>query len=279
MVEGDESSTVGLLFIGDLFGHAGRKVLKSELPGLVEEFQVDFVVANGENLAGGRGVTAKLAQEMFQNGVDLLTSGNHFWDNREFIAEVASFPSVLRPANYAPSAPGVGYGIIEKRLKGFEKPVKLAVINLMGRVFFDIPLDCPFRTFDALYEKVREETSLILVDMHAEASSEKAAFGFYADGRASAVFGTHTHIQTADEHILEKGTAFMTDAGMSGSKKSIIGVEREPVLKRFLTGVPVRYSPASEDISLCGVVVRLNVVTGRACSVQRIHRPDVFVKG
>ncbi|PYV88933.1 MAG: TIGR00282 family metallophosphoesterase [Acidobacteria bacterium] len=257
-----------ILFIGDIFGRQGRTIVKERLPELVEKHRADLIIANGENAAAGFGITPQLAEELFEMGIDVITTGNHVWDKREifeyFQAENGDRNSmarrILRPANYPPSLPGAGL------YEGRKGDMAYAVINLQGRVFMAAN-DDPFRVADQLLEKVKAK--VVVVDLHAEASSEKIAFGWYLDGRVTAVLGTHTHVPTADERVLPKGTAYITDVGMSGPYESVIGVKKELVIQRFLTNMPARFEPATGDARLAGVVIECDEASGRASSIQR----------
>jgi len=227
------------LLIGDIIGRPGRNALKKFLPGLIEKYKIDFVVANAENAAGGFGLTPKVYNQLIKLKIDVLTSGNHIFDKKE-IFEIIEKENLLRPANYPPDAPGKGYGIFEKNSK------KVAVINLMGRVFMGIPLDCPFRRFDEIYEEIKNKVDYIIVDFHAEATSEKMAFGYYVDGRADIVFGTHSHVATADEKTLINGTVYITDVGLTGAYHSVIGMKIDEPIKKFLTGIGKRYEVSTK---------------------------------
>ncbi len=257
---------MNILFIGDTFGSAGRAAVKHHLKNLQEQFDVDLSILNCENAAAGFGITPKIADELFDWGIDVLTSGNHIWDKREIVPYLNKNPRILRPANYPPGNPGKGLTIL-KTNRGEDA----AVLNLQGRVFM-APTDDPFRTADAELAKIPPHIKVIFVDMHAEATSEKVAMGWYLDGRVSAVIGTHTHIPTADERILPKGTAYQTDAGMTGPFDSIVGVVKEEVLRRFLTQVHTRFEPASQDARLNGVLIDIDSATGKARKIERIHR-------
>lgn len=258
-----------LLFIGDVFGSPGRKIVREHVHHLVETNKVELLVINVENAAGGFGVTPAICEEFFELGADVLTTGNHVWDKKEIndylasgINNGSSARRLLRPANYPIDAPGAGF------YEGVTcSGVPYAVMNLQGRVFM-IHNDCPFRTADRLLEKTKAK--VILVDMHAEATSEKMAMGWYLDGRVTAVLGTHTHVPTADTRVLSKGTAYQTDVGMSGPYDSVIGVEKEQVLARFLNSMPNRFDAARGDVRLCGVLIDCDSNTGRANSIQRI---------
>ena len=260
--------TVRILYIGDIFGRPGRNIVKERLPGLVSEYAPDLILANGENAAAGFGITPKLVEELLALGIAVLTTGNHIWDKREifpYLAEHADGP-LLRPANYPPQVPGRGL-YVGKTTAGLD----FAVINLQGRVFMP-PIDCPFRTVDDLLEMIPETVKLRFVDMHAEATSEKLAMGWYLNGRVTAMVGTHTHVPTADVKVLPAGTAYVTDLGMTGPYESVIGVEKDTVIRKFLSQVPERFEVAKGDVRLCGVVVEADPLTGRAISIRRIDR-------
>ena len=257
---------MNILFIGDIVGSPGRKAIDKLLPGLKDELGIDFVIANAENASGGSGITSKVAAELFASGVDVLTSGDHIWKKSEIFQLINQEERILRPLNYPEGAPGRGANVF-KAANG----VKVGVINVNGRVFMDA-LDCPFKTALKACEELRRETKIIIVDVHAEATSEKVALGWYLDGNVSAIFGTHTHIQTADEKILPKGTAYLTDAGMTGPYNSVIGRNVEDVLTRFLSSIPVKFNVAEENIQLHGALVRIDEKTGSAVSILRIQK-------
>jgi len=260
---------VNILFVGDVFGSAGRHIVREHLPHVLESNAVDLLVINGENAAGGFGITPSIAEELFDLGAHVITTGNHIWDKKE-IFEYMTVPAgshvrgrrVLRPANYAVGTPG--FGVYEGEL-GNGQPY--AVINLQGRVFMS-SCDDPFRKADELLSKITAK--VILLDLHGEATSEKVALGWYLDGRITALLGTHTHIPTADERILPLGTAYQTDVGMSGPYDSVIGVEKELVLARFLTGMPGKFEPARGNPKMCAALISCDGVTGRAHRIQRI---------
>lgn len=252
-----------VFFIGDVIGRPGRKAISRILPGFKKKEKIDFVLANGENAAGGVGLTAKVAEELFSCGIDIITSGNHIWDKKDILSLISKEERVLRPANYPPGVIGFGSGVISRGGK------KLGVINLSGRVFMK-ELDCPFRTSLREIENLKNMVDALIVDMHAEATSEKIAMGWYLDGRVSAVIGTHTHVQTADERILPNGTAYITDIGMTGSMDSVIGVKKEIILERFLKQVPVHLEVAKQDVVLQGAVIEIDGDTARAISISRI---------
>lgn len=258
---------VKLLFLGDVVGKPGRQALSFELHRLVDRYMVDLVIANGENAAGGFGITEETAKDLFGCGIHLLTSGNHIWDKKDALAYIKGETRLVRPANYPEGTPGQGSAIV--RTAG---GVKIAVLNLEGRVFMN-NLDCPFRVADREIERLAAETSIIFVDFHAEATSEKAALGHYLDGRVSAVIGTHTHVQTADEKVLPGGTAYMTDAGMCGAFDSVIGVRKEEAIERFLTQLPTKFEVAKKNFRLNAVVVEVDEFSGKAVGIERISLP------
>jgi len=255
---------LNILFIGDIVGRAGRLALASRLNRLIDLNNVDLVVANGENAAAGFGLTPDIARELFDLGVDVITSGNHIWDKKEIYPWLDSQPKLLRPANYPDGAPGRGAGIFTTNAG-----TKVGVLNLEGRVFMNA-LECPFRKADVLVEELRRQTPVILVDFHAEATSEKVALGHYLDGRVSIVVGTHTHVQTADERVLPGGTAYISDAGMTGSRDAVIGIRKELAIERFLTQLPVRFEVAKRDVVLCGALFTVDEEAGYATGVERI---------
>lgn len=254
-----------ILFIGDIVGRPGRRVVRELLPGVVKEYGVDLVIANAENAAAGFGITHDTIDELLECGIQLFTTGNHVWDKKEVLGFIDEYPNLLRPANFPDACPGIGHAIV-KTAGG----VPVAVINLAGRVFMH-PADCPFRVAKAIVEKLRSDVPVIIVDIHAEATSEKQAMGWYLDGEVSAVFGTHTHVQTADEIILPGGTAYLTDAGMTGPHNSIIGIEKEMIIDRFLTGMPCRFEVARGNVRLQGVVVGIDPQSGKAQSIKRVN--------
>jgi len=253
-----------LLFIGDLVGKPGRELVRRGLPALVAHYGADLVIANVENAAAGFGVTPDIADDMLEAGVHVMTGGNHTWDKKEIVPYFAEQPRLLRPANLPAGAPGRGR-FVARATNG----VTVGVINVMGRVFMTA-IDDPFRIVLDEIAAVREESRLIFVDFHAEATSEKVAMGWHLDGRVTAVVGTHTHVQTADERVLPQGTAYITDVGMTGPHDSVIGVERSVVIQRFLTALPQRFDTATENPRLNGVLVTADEATGRATSIARV---------
>ena len=253
-----------LLFVGDIVGKPGRSILARALPRLVAREQIDFVVANVENSAGGFGVTRETAEEILKAGVHVMTTGNHVWDKKEALGYIAQEPRLLRPINYPAGAPGTGAGV-------FIAPggTAVAVVNAMGRVYMPL-LDDPFARLDTELARLREQTPVIVVDFHAEVTSEKIALAWHLDGRATLVVGTHTHVATADERVLPGGTACITDVGMTGPHDSVIGVEKAPAIARFLNGLPTRFETASGDPRLNAVLVDIDEGTGRALGIRRI---------
>lgn len=256
---------VKLLFIGDIIGKPGREALSRELHRIVDRHMVDLVIANGENAAGGFGLTQETAQDLFKCGIQMITSGNHIWDKKDSLEYINREARIVRPANYPEGTPGRGTTIVKT-----PGGTKIGILNLEGRVFMN-NLDCPFRCADREIAKLKEETPIIFVDFHAEATSEKASLGWYLDGRVSAVIGTHTHVQTADERILTEGTAYMTDAGMTGAFDSVIGVKKEEAIQKFVTQRPSKFEVAKKDLRINGVVIEVNESTGLALSIERIN--------
>ena len=251
-----------ILFVGDLVGRPGRRILTDRLNGIVSSRHIDLVVVNCENAAAGFGVTPDIADSLLEANVDVLTSGNHIFDKRAILEYFPVQARLLRPANY-PNAPGKGLYVGTT-----PAGVRYAVVNLQGRTYLPA-IDCPFRTADALLESLDTDVRVRFVDFHAEVTSEKIAFGWHLDGRVSAVVGTHTHVPTADERVLPGGTAYITDVGMTGPHDSVIGMDKEGSLRRFLTGLPARFEPASDDVRLNSVIVEVDETTGRAMSIER----------
>ena len=253
-----------ILFIGDIVGSPGRKAVCKLIPEIKKREKIDFVVANGENAAGGSGLTPRITEELFSYKIDVLTSGDHIWKKKEIVQTLDEEKRLIRPANYPKGAPGMGWGVYSVGNK-----YKVGVVNLVGRVFME-SVECPFRTGRSIVEKIKAETPIILIDMHAEATSEKIALAWYLDGMVSAILGTHTHVQTADERIYPKGTAFISDLGMTGPHDSVIGRKVEQILTRFITQLPTRFEMAEENIQMNGVVVTIDEKTGRALEIKRI---------
>lgn len=256
-----------ILFIGDIVGKPGRQAICELLPKVAGDHGIEFTIANGENAAGGMGITPSIAIEILDQGVDVLTSGNHIWAKKEIFPFLEEESRILRPANYPSQVPGRGTGVFQSK-----NGEKIGVINLEGRVFMK-HLDCPFRVGEREIEILRKETPIILVDFHAEATSEKMAMGWFLDGKVTAVFGTHTHVQTSDEKILSSGTAYITDVGMTGPLDSVIGIRKQVALNRLLTQIPWKFDVATGEIELQGVIIEIDQATGRAKGIQRIRVP------
>ena len=257
-----------VLFIGDIFGEPGRRALARAVPRLVAQRQIDIVIGNGENAAGGFGITPELAEELFDLGLAVITTGNHAWDKKEILDYFPREPRLLRPANYPSGVPGNGSVVVESA--GGEQ---LGVLQLMGRAYMPT-LDCPFQVAQKELAALKKRTVAVIVDMHAEATSEKMAMGHYLDGEVVAVVGTHTHVQTADDQILPKGTAYVTDIGMTGPLHSVIGVTKELAIEKFLTGMPRRFEVASGPSVFCAVLLELDARLGKALSIERIRLID-----
>lgn len=260
-------SEIRILALGDVMAKAGVRALQRHLPRIVADRAIDFVVANGENAAGGTGITPDLADELFDTGIDVITSGNHIWRQREIRPYIGREPRLLRPANYPPGQPGSGSGLFETAAG-----IPVGVVNLVGQVFMN-PADSPFAAAEAIVAGLERTAKVILVDIHAEVTSEKRALGFLLDGRATAVVGTHTHVQTADEQILPGGTAYVTDLGMTGPHDSVIGMRTEIVVERFRTGLPSSFKPGKSGVRIQGLLVAADPSTGRATRVERIDLP------
>lgn len=254
--------TVTVLFVGDVFGQTGRSFLREKLCGLKEQYAVDYCVVNGENASHGRGLSLQSAEELYLAGADCITMGNHTWNNHDIYQYIDDY-AITRPANFASSLPGKGTFLLEGG------PCPVGVLNLQGRVYMD-PCDNPFEAAQEQVAQLRRDASVILVDFHAEATAEKAALAFYLDGQVTAVLGTHTHVQTADEKILPGGTAFITDVGMTGPEDSVIGMEKAGVMNKFVRCVPQKFRPAEGSAMLCAVAVRADCATGQAVSIERI---------
>jgi metallophosphoesterase (TIGR00282 family) len=259
-----DKNHIDILMIGDIIGEPGRKAVFLSLMNLISKMGIDFVIANGENAAGGFGLTANIAAKLYSYGVDCITSGNHIWRNKEIFKIISQDPKLVRPANYPKGTPGKGWTVIEKN------GTKIGVLNLLGRVFMD-PLECPFKTALKEIASIRKLTKIILVDFHGEATSEKKAMGWHLNGMVSAVIGTHTHVQTADESILSGGTAYITDIGMTGPFDSVIGMRKENALRKFTTMLPTKFIVAEDDIRINGVVVRVEIKSGKAVHIERIQ--------
>jgi hypothetical protein len=255
-----------ILFIGDIFGRSGRRATKTLVPVIVNEMAVDFVIANGENAAGGFGLTGEIVNELLSSGIDVITSGNHIWDKKEIYKILQVERRLLRPANYPGIPPGRGCCIYKSK-----NGKSIGVVNLEGRVFMS-KLDCPFRAALTEISKIADQTNIIIVDFHAEATSEKRALGWYLDGKVSAVLCTHTHVQTSDESILPKGTGYLTDAGLTGGTASVVGVKKELAIEKFLNLLPIQYEASDEDIRLQGAYLEIDNETGRCVEIKRIDK-------
>ncbi len=258
-----------IIFIGDIIGSPGRSAVKKALPEIKQWYNPNLIIANGENLAGGLGITPETANEVIDSGVDLLTTGNHIWDKKEIIDYIDSDERILRPANYPKGTPGKGFTIIQRTV--FQQEIPIAIFNLSGRVFME-PLDNPFAVSYELLPLLQEKSRIIILDFHAEATSEKLAMGRYLDGKVSAVIGTHTHVQTADEVIFPGGTAYITDVGMTGPIDSIIGTKKDLVIKKFITQMPVKFDVPGGDVLFCAVIVDIDTNTGHAVNIERISK-------
>ncbi len=259
-----------ILCIGDIVGGPGREAIEKLLPQLRQTEGINFVIANAENASGGSGLLPKHADAIFSFGVDVITLGDHVWDKKEIYPYLESQTRIVRPINFPPGAPGKGYVIVPG-----PNNTPIAVVNLLGRTFMKYQVECPFRAYDWIHTIVGVQAKVIIVDMHAETTSEKIAIGHYLDGRVSLVFGTHTHIQTADETILSKGTAYITDLGMSGPRDSVIGQNKEKIIERFLTSLPHKFEVAENPAALSGVIVDIDESTGKALAIKRVYLPFV----
>ncbi len=257
------ADTVKVLFLGDVIGQPGNRAVFFNLKNLIKKYNIDFTIINGENSADGFGILPAVADQFFQNGADVITSGNHIWQKPEIFPYLNEKDNILRPANFPPGAPGHGYCTVSK------KNLKLTVINLQGRENMS-SIDCPFRAAKEILKKVKKETPLVFVDFHAETSSEKEALACYLDGQVSVVAGTHTHVQTADERILKNGTAYITDVGMTGAEESVIGTIKEIAIERVLTQIPLKMEIADFEAKISGIVAELDAATGKAVSIIRI---------
>jgi len=257
---------MNILMVGDVYGEPGRAAIQKLLPRLRQEHGIDFAVVNVENAAGGFGITPPMARQVLEQGADVMTSGNHIWDKKEIVEYITKENLLLRPANFPAGTPGVGYVTVKAG------PHRVAVLNLMGRVFMSA-IDCPFRKADEVLPQLHKETPIVLVDMHCEATSESLAMGWYLDGRVSAVVGTHRHVQTADERVLPGGTAYITDLGLTGPTDGVIGVDRDLIIQRFVSQMPVRFETAKGPAALHGAIIVVDPETGRASDIRRLRVP------
>ena len=258
---------MNLVFIGDIVGKGGRRALAEFVPGIKRDFNCSFCIVNAENSAGGGGINAKCIKDIYPDFADVITMGDHIWDQKEFESEIERFSAVLRPANLSKRQPGKGYGVFRNPAGG-----DMAVINLLGKIFMKESAYCPFETVDDILKSIPKTVNCIIVDFHAEATSEKAAMAHFLDGRVTAVLGTHTHVQTADAKVLPGGTAFISDVGMVGSEESILGRDIDAVIKKFVTGMPKRLPVSNKNIRLDAVVVSYNATTGKAETITNISR-------
>ena len=257
---------MNIMMIGDICGRPGRQTAAHFIPILKQEYSLDLIIANGENSAGGVGITAKVLDELLAMGIDIITTGNHVWDKKEIFSFIDSGKPLIRPANYPPNTPGKGYYMVKIQNRN------VGIINLAGRTFMP-PIDCPFRRINEILSELQELCEIIIIDFHAEATSEKSALGWYLDGKVSCVAGTHTHIQTADERILPQGTAYISDLGMVGPWNSILGVDKEPIITKFLTGLPVKFSVAADDDTIfCGIIIQIDDHSSKANKIIRIQK-------
>lgn len=255
-----------ILCIGDIVGKPGRDAVLAHVPQLKASGKIDFVVANAENAAAGNGITEKLAKELFSAGCDVLTLGDHVWDKKDLYPYLKETPMIIRPINFSPEAPGHGVCVIET-----SQGIKVGVVCLLGRTFMKYSTDCPFRAIDKVLSNEFKQISVIVVDIHAEATSEKITMGYFLDGKVSVVFGTHTHVQTADETILSKGTAYITDVGMTGPRDSVIGQKKELILERYWTGLPQKFEVADNQAILSGIIIDIDEQTGKAREIKRVN--------
>ncbi|PKN80449.1 MAG: TIGR00282 family metallophosphoesterase [Candidatus Cloacimonetes bacterium HGW-Cloacimonetes-1] len=256
---------MNILFLGDVFGKPGRNLVIERLPQFLETHKIDFCVVNGENLADGRGLTERTCKPLFHAGVDIVTGGNHLWDRNESLDFIHKTPQIVKPLNYPFRTPGSRWFTLEK------KNVALTVVSLAGQIYMP-PTDSPFLAIDKYYDDIRANSNIILVDFHAESTAEKRAMGWFLDGRVSALIGTHTHIQTADEEILPRGMAYLTDAGMTGPHDSVIGIRKNIILEKMLTAVPIRYEVPDTGLQLNGAIIKIDVLTGKALSITRVKQ-------
>jgi metallophosphoesterase (TIGR00282 family) len=253
---------IRVLAVGDIVGRAGRHIYLDKIMGMKDKYRIDIIVVNGENAAGGYSINQEIVHDIFKSGASVITTGNHIWDNKDIASVLDREQALIRPANYPPGAPGNGYYTF------MFKGTTITVMNLLGRALMEA-VDCPFRKFDEIYEEVKDESDIIILDFHAESTSEKKAMGWYVDGKISALFGTHTHVQTSDEEILPQGTGYITDAGMTGAFDSVIGMRKEESLERFLTQRRVRFEPAKKDLRINGILFDINS-EGKTVKVERI---------
>lgn len=253
------------LIIGDIVGRAARNILKTQLSNIIKDQKIHFVIANGENASGGKGLTHKNAKELFSYGIDVITMGNHVWDKREIFQYIEEETRLIRPSNYPSPCPGRGYTIIKKG------KTNIGIMNLSGRVFLN-PLDCPFKTFEKDYYFLKENADIIILDFHAEATAEKIAMGWFVDGKVSLIYGTHTHVATADEKILPKGSGYITDIGMTGPYHSVLGIDKDIIIEKFLTQRPIRFEIASGPVEINGLIVEIDEENGSCLNIKRFSQ-------
>lgn len=260
---------MNILILGDVYGRPGRKILKDELPRLIAEYQIDFTIVNGENASGGNGLTSKNAKELLSLPIDVITMGNHVWQQKDLLETIDNFPQIIRPLNYPEPCPGKGYDIFTCELKN-HKLIKIGVVNLSGQIFMP-SLNCPFNAMLAIKDELKKSSDLILIDFHAEATSEKIAFGYFLDGYATAVYGTHTHVQTADERILAAGTAYITDIGMTGPVDGVIGVDKQIIIDTMLTKRPNRFVTATGNVQINGIILEIDEIENKVSKITRLY--------
>ncbi len=261
---------MNIMMIGDICGRPGRYAAAHCIPLLKQEYNVDLIIANGENSAGGVGITSSVLEELLKMNIDMITTGNHVWDKKDIFNFIDQDHPLIRPANYPPGTPGKGYHILQIKNR------KIGIINLAGRTFMP-PMDCPFRVADQILSEIKDICDIIIIDFHAEATSEKLALAWYLDGKVSCIAGTHTHIQTADERILPQGTAYISDLGMVGSWNSILGMDKEPVIKKFLTGLPAKFNVAADhDAIFCAIILQIDMDSNKVNHIIRIQKHVAF---
>ncbi len=259
-----------ILILGDVYGRPGRNIIKAKLPQLISEYQIDFTVVNGENASGGNGLTTKNAKELLNSPIDVITMGNHVWQQKELLETIDDFDQIIRPLNYPDPCPGKGYHIFTHELKN-KAIKKICVVNLSGQIFMP-SLNCPFNTMIPIIDKLKMSSDLILIDFHAEATSEKIAFGYFMDGLASVVYGTHTHVQTADERILAGGTAYITDIGMTGPIDGVIGVDKQIIIENMITKRPNRFVTATGAVQINGIILEVNDLDNKVSKITRLYK-------
>lgn len=261
---------MNILILGDIYGRPGRTILKKELPQIISEYQIDFTIVNGENASGGNGLTSKNAKELLNLPIDVITMGNHVWQQKELLETIDDFSQIIRPLNYPEPCPGKGYDVFECKLNN-QATKKICVVNLSGQIFMP-SLNCPFNAMLPIMEELKKSSDLILIDFHAEATSEKIAFGYFMDGYATAVYGTHTHVQTADERILQEGTAYITDIGMTGPLDGVIGVDKQIIIDNMLTKRPNRFVTATGAVQINGIILEIDEIENKVSKITRLYK-------